>query len=212
MILESNCQTKSGTSRLSPTQLFSERLPSSNWLDYLQEGIGWLGFAPGVGAVPDLVNAGIYTLRGNYKEAAISGFFAIPLVGDAAGQVTKRADDIVKAFPKASSQRLAKNLEEAGIPKPTGMKNPQAHHDLPKKFQKDFNAVGLDIDAAQYGRWVEGAEKGVKNKGKHQNWSKEFNDKWDEFLHPENGTSHTKEEMLEFMEEIRKKYPPPTIQ
>ncbi|MDR1267962.1 MAG: hypothetical protein LBK82_00410 [Planctomycetaceae bacterium] len=28
MVLESNCQTKSGTSRLSPTQLFSEQLPT----------------------------------------------------------------------------------------------------------------------------------------------------------------------------------------
>ncbi|MDR1269615.1 MAG: hypothetical protein LBK82_08825 [Planctomycetaceae bacterium] len=28
MILESNCQTKSRTSRLSPTQPFSERLPT----------------------------------------------------------------------------------------------------------------------------------------------------------------------------------------
>ncbi|MDR1140663.1 MAG: hypothetical protein LBL62_03155 [Planctomycetaceae bacterium] len=29
MVLESNCQTKSGTSRLSPTQPFSERLPTN---------------------------------------------------------------------------------------------------------------------------------------------------------------------------------------
>jgi hypothetical protein len=80
---------------------------SSNWLDYLQEGIGWLGLAPGVGAVPDLVNAGIYTLRGNYKEAAISGFFALPIIGDAASagrKVTKAADkagDLIKNGRKA---------------------------------------------------------------------------------------------------------------
>jgi hypothetical protein len=94
--------------------------PSSSWLDWMQEGISWLGFIPGVGAVPDLANAGIYTLRGNYKEAAISTVFAIPAIGDAAsagrkftkaagkagdiaGQITKHGDDLIDAGKTAEN-------------------------------------------------------------------------------------------------------------
>jgi hypothetical protein len=185
--------------------------------------------ASGVGAVPDLINAGIYTLRGNYKEAAISGFFAVPIVGDLAsggrkvakaadkvgaiaGQTTKHADDILnagkqtaKTFPKASSKRLGDNLEKAGISK-EGIKNPQAHHDLPITFQDKFNQVGLDIDAAEYGRWVEGAETGAKNVGTHQNWSSALNKEWEKFF--SDPRNHNKEKILNFMEDMRKKYPP----
>jgi hypothetical protein len=41
------------------------------------------GFAPGVGALPDALNAGISAARGNYGEAGLSMAAAIPAWGDA---------------------------------------------------------------------------------------------------------------------------------
>lgn len=60
---------------------------SSFWvgaLDKLQMSLDVAGFAPALGAVPDLLNAGIHLLRGNYLEAGMSSLAAIPLLGDAA--------------------------------------------------------------------------------------------------------------------------------
>jgi len=42
------------------------------------------GFVPGLGAVPDLVNAGLYAARGDLGNAALSAAAAVPLFGDAA--------------------------------------------------------------------------------------------------------------------------------
>lgn len=40
------------------------------------------GFFPGLGALPDLANAGLYGLEGNGKKAAESGVAAVPFAGD----------------------------------------------------------------------------------------------------------------------------------
>lgn len=42
------------------------------------------GFIPGLGAIPDLINAGIYAAEGDWKNAAMSGFAAVPGLGDGA--------------------------------------------------------------------------------------------------------------------------------
>jgi hypothetical protein len=42
------------------------------------------GFVPGLGAVPDLLNAGLYAVRGDLGNAALSAAAAVPLFGDAA--------------------------------------------------------------------------------------------------------------------------------
>jgi len=54
-------------------------------LDKVQDGLSIAGFIPGLGAIPDLVNAGIYGLRGKPVEAGISAVSAIPGIGDLAG-------------------------------------------------------------------------------------------------------------------------------
>lgn len=51
-------------------------------LDGVQGGLDVLGFVPVVGAIPDLINAGIYAARGNPTLAGISAIAAIPVVGD----------------------------------------------------------------------------------------------------------------------------------
>jgi DNA/RNA non-specific endonuclease len=40
------------------------------------------GFIPGLGAIPDLINAGLYAAEGDWKNAALSSTAALPLVGD----------------------------------------------------------------------------------------------------------------------------------
>jgi hypothetical protein len=116
--------------------------PSGHWLDYLQEGIGWLGLAPGVGAVPDIVNAGIYTLRGNYKEAALSGLFAIPIIGDAA----------------SAGRKVAKAAGKVGDIIDTGKKADEAI-DLTKKIinnkvPNEVTTIGEDITKIKGGVYV----------------------------------------------------------
>lgn len=57
------------------------------------------GFIPGLGVVPDLLNAGIYIAEGDFGNAAMSGLAAIPGLGDAIKGVDK-ARDIAKAVDK----------------------------------------------------------------------------------------------------------------
>jgi hypothetical protein len=78
------------------------------------------------------------------------------------------------------------------------MLKPEAHHDLPQAFRDKFEAVGLDIDAPQYGRWVSG-----NPQGQHQSWSDAFNQEWKTFFsNPEN---LKKEKILEQMYRMRNK-------
>jgi hypothetical protein len=72
-----------------------------------------VGFVPGIGAVADLANAGIYAVNGNYAMAGISVIAVVPGFGDAAkaskltvqagkaggvvGQGVKNGSDALKA-------------------------------------------------------------------------------------------------------------------
>jgi hypothetical protein len=73
-----------------------------------------------------------------------------------------------------------------------------AHHDLPVQFEKEFASKGIDINNADYGRWV--------HIDTHQIWhskgSEKFNNVWKEFLFDSNGKSlrRTKEEILDFLD------------
>ena len=62
---------------------------SVSTINAIQTGLAVLGFVPGVGAVADIVNAGISVARGNYGEAALSLAAAVPGIGDtfAAGKI-----------------------------------------------------------------------------------------------------------------------------
>jgi hypothetical protein len=62
---------------------------SMNTLNVIQTGLAVLGFVPVIGAVADIVNAGISVGRGNYGEAALSLAAAVPGIGDtfAAGKI-----------------------------------------------------------------------------------------------------------------------------
>lgn len=71
-----------------------------NWIitgvDYAQIGLDYAGFIPGVGAIPDGVNAGIYFVRGDNSNAALSAVAMIPVAGDAIKGGSKVAKGFVK--------------------------------------------------------------------------------------------------------------------
>jgi hypothetical protein len=185
----------------------------------LQFALDIAGFAGPVGPVADAVNAGISLLRGDFWGAGINVIAIVPIFGDtfkagkmavkgadalagAAVVAVKHADEVVDV-----GKSLSRNLKKAGIHPPTGMKNPQAHHDLPQaeEFRKYFDKANLNINDPRYGRWVEGAQAGVENVGTHQNWSAAFNREWREFF--EEHPNATKEEILKKMYELRDKFP-----
>lgn len=69
-------------------------------LDGIQTALDLAGFIPGVGAVPDLLNAAIYAARGDMANAGMSVLAAVPGIGDAAAGA-KIAVKGVKAAKKA---------------------------------------------------------------------------------------------------------------
>jgi len=83
-----------------------------------------------------------------------------------------------------SRQVLANRLKRISPPPKNGRYH--AHHDLPWEFRKEFGAFGLDVNDAQYGRWV--------HINDHQNWHfrkngnrPTFNEHWRNFLYDEKG-------------------------
>ncbi|MBP0018079.1 MAG: DUF4157 domain-containing protein [Cyanobacteria bacterium SBLK] len=73
-----------------------------------ESSLGWLhtaldigGFIPGVGALFDLANAGLYAAKGDWANAALSGVAAIPGFGDAAAAVGKGGKLVSKLASKA---------------------------------------------------------------------------------------------------------------
>lgn len=60
-------------------------------LDDAHTALGAAGFIPGLGAVADVLDAGLHVYEGNYGLAAINVVSAVPGVGDAAGGVLKAA-------------------------------------------------------------------------------------------------------------------------
>lgn len=50
---------------------------------WVHGGLDALGFVPGLGAIPDIINAGIYAVEGDAVNAGLSGVGAIPIFGDA---------------------------------------------------------------------------------------------------------------------------------
>lgn len=98
---------------------------------WVHGGLDALGFVPGLGAIPDLINAGIYAAEGDAVNAGLSAVAAIPFVGDAikggvlvgkgahrlgseaAQQATQRAiKESAERGEKEASERLSKNAAE----------------------------------------------------------------------------------------------------
>ena len=76
-------------------------------LDGIQMVLDVAGLAPGVGAIPDLLNACVSACRGNWADAAFSLVAAIPGIGDTAG-AAKIARNGVKLAKQSKKSKIVK--------------------------------------------------------------------------------------------------------
>lgn len=103
-----------------PYEKSSQELDKEGLLDALQLTLDAAGFLPGVGAIPDIVNAGISLLRGRYADAAMSLLAAVPGIGDAAAavKIAKRGEYLAKLSKRCVSRNVdlgIKNLMKRGM-------------------------------------------------------------------------------------------------
>lgn len=82
-----------------------ERLSQQSVLDGVQMALDVAGMAPGVGAIPDLMNAAISVLRGDWVGAGLSIVAAVPGVGDVVGgaKIAYRGAHIAKNAQEANA-------------------------------------------------------------------------------------------------------------
>ncbi len=98
---------------------------ASRVLDAMQGGLTALGFAPGVGAVADLVNAGISAGRGDFVGAGFNLASSLPGLGDAfaAGKIATAAVGVAVAksasHAVSSTAATAAKVEAAVVVKTT---------------------------------------------------------------------------------------------
>jgi hypothetical protein len=90
------------------------------FLGFVHGALDGLGFIPAAGAVPDLINAGIYGLEGKGGEAAWSVGAAVPLFGDGA-KAGKMIKGGVEAATKAgkAADAVAGTIKVGGRTLPT---------------------------------------------------------------------------------------------
>lgn len=90
-------------------------------LDGIQTALDLAGFAPGVGAIPDLLNAAIYAIRGDKLNAGLSLLAAVPGIGDAAAatkilgkgvKLTKNTKKVA-AISEFKKKKIEKQIEES---------------------------------------------------------------------------------------------------
>lgn len=83
-----------------------QKIEIESVLDGIQLALDAAGLAPGVGAIPDLLNASISALRGDWGAAGLSVLAAVPVIGDAA-TAAKFAQKGVKAAKAAKKAEFA---------------------------------------------------------------------------------------------------------
>lgn len=82
------------------------KLTPEEMLDGIQLALDMAGFAPGIGAIPDILNAGISALRGDWAAAGLCLLAAVPAIGDAAA-AAKLARKGMKAAKTAKKTQTA---------------------------------------------------------------------------------------------------------
>ncbi len=84
--------------------------PPLSAVDALQLLLDLAGLIPGAGAIPDVINAAISFIRGDWLGGALSLFSAVPAVGDAAGlaKIVKNSEKYVQAIKVVETKVLPK--------------------------------------------------------------------------------------------------------
>jgi hypothetical protein len=120
---------------------------ASRVLDAMQGGLTALGFAPGVGAVADLVNAGISAGRGDFVGAGFNLASSLPGLGDAfaAGKIATAAVGVAVAksasHAVSSTAATAAKVEAAVVKE--GLGNPFKGK-TPAQIDEMFKAKGFE--------------------------------------------------------------------
>ena len=100
------------------------KLEPESILDGIQLALDAAGLAPGIGAIPDLLNASISALRGDWASAGLSVLAAVPVIGDAAtaAKFAQKGVKMAKTAKKAeatveiSGEQLARiRCEKLGL-------------------------------------------------------------------------------------------------
>jgi RHS repeat-associated protein len=113
-------------------------------LDAIQNGFDVAGLVPGAGEAFDALNAGIYTLRGDYGNAALSAAGAIPFAGWGATG-TKLARKVVQKSSKFDNLNKA-----AGLLYPKKAGKVELHHITPQYLGGPKNGVLMPLDGAYH--------------------------------------------------------------
>ena len=88
------------------------QLTAEELLYGLQMALDAAGMFPGLGAIPDLLNACISACRGDWASAGLSLFAAIPGIGDVAGAAKLMKNGAKIAQKSKKAQKVTSNIDE----------------------------------------------------------------------------------------------------
>ena len=88
--------------------------------------------APGVGAIPDLLNASIYALRGDWGAAGLSVLAAVPIIGDAAtaAKFAQKGVKVAKAVKKAEKVNKTTDIAKGKVTSLSEFKSAKTKKDI----------------------------------------------------------------------------------
>ena len=88
--------------------------------------------APGVGAIPDLLNASIYALRGDWGVAGLSVLAAVPIIGDAAtaAKFAQKGVKVAKAVKKAEKVNKTTDIAKGKVTSLSEFKSAKTKKDI----------------------------------------------------------------------------------
>ena len=163
-------------------------------------------FVPGMETVVDVVDLVAGAVEGDKTTVAFAaaGLF-LPVSGRAARELTEVIVDVGRKIPIGPGSRLRKQLlkglEKGFVELPFDEKlgrrltlaEVDAHHMLPLKYRKEFEALGIDVQ--RYGAWWE--------RGDHQRLAWQYNNQAERMIEKVNSMSNSGERLKEiagFME------------
>jgi hypothetical protein len=125
--------------------------------------LGAAGFIPGLGAIPDVVDAGVYALEGDAISAGLSLGAAVPFAGDAV-KATTVLGKAGKQVAKEAAERAAKEAAEKAAKKAAERSAIEAAERAAREAAEKKTIRVAGEAAARSGKRGDGVK--VKGKGK----------------------------------------------
>ena len=194
------------TSLVIGVKSFVDNVQSGNVGGAIADGIGIVADAAAVALpfVPGGAGAGIKAYRAADKAADIVR--TVNKVDNATDAVSagknaaKVAEETIEAGGKEAAKTTSRGTLRQRMIKSGGDPGPgmEAHHTLPVKFQEEFTEAGIDINAVDNGRWLEGHS--------HKSTAFQYNKEWEGFFkrHRDAGTKPTKKDIYQFRDNLMK--------